>query len=120
MNILAECEGPIKSAEGFLCETGAHEFLSRPAARQAARFLSAFAAAVYSGKAADIARESGAGRTAFGKFLSQGKWDEPRLASAARQRAAARRWARPLGRACPPLCPSTARHAQSPGHGGAL
>jgi hypothetical protein len=73
MNILAECEGSIKSAEAFLCEIGAHEFLSRPAARQAACFLSAFAAAGYSGKAADIARESGAGRTAFGKFLSQGK-----------------------------------------------
>jgi hypothetical protein len=35
MNILAECEGPIKSAEAFLCEIGAHEILPLPAARQA-------------------------------------------------------------------------------------
>jgi hypothetical protein len=77
----------IKSAEGFLCETGAHEILPWPSARQAARFLSAFATAGYSGKAAEIARGSGAGRTAFGKFLSQRKWDEPKLASTARLRA---------------------------------
>jgi hypothetical protein len=63
--ILAECEGQIKSAEAFPFEISVHEILSLPAVRQAARFLSAFAAAGCSCKAVGIARGSVAGRIAF-------------------------------------------------------
>jgi hypothetical protein len=64
--MLAECKEPIKSAEGFLCEIGAHEILPRPAARKAARLLPAFATAGYSGKSADKERGGSAAGRAFG------------------------------------------------------
>lgn len=69
------------SIYNFLNDNGIISQLSKPAVKHIESFMSAAISKGFNGKTIDVQEFSSTHRTAFGHFLSYGKWDEAWLAS---------------------------------------